>query len=260
MPGKNKSQPNQSQPSSSTIRSEKELSYAARMEQCITSSPFSNLERLQNFSLYTPRQDLTNFLVRYEIFKRVQSIQGSIVECGVLRGGGLMAWAQFSAIIEPTNHQRRVVGFDTFSGFPKLAKRDRTSESDEARPGGLAVDSYNHLQQCIELYDMNRFIGHVPKVELVRGDATKTIPDYLKSNPQLIVSLLYLDFDIYEPTLAALKHFLPRMPKGAVIAFDELNVKDWRGESIAVLESLKLREYRIERCSFCSVISFAQIE
>jgi hypothetical protein len=250
----------QSKPSRSTIRSEKEQSYAARMEQCIADSPFSNVERLQNFPLYTPRQDLTNFLVRYEIFKRVLEIQGSIVECGVLRGGGLMAWAQFSAIFEPTNHQRRVVGFDTFSGFPKLSKQDRASESEQARPGGLAVDSYDHLQRCIELFDRNRFVGHVPKVELVRGDATKTIPQYLKENPQLIVSLLYLDFDIYEPTLAALKHFVPRMPKGAVIAFDELNLKDWRGESIAVLESLKLRELRIERCSFASVMSFAQIE
>jgi hypothetical protein len=230
------------------------------MEQCILNSPFSNLERLQNFTLYMPRQDLTNFLVRYEIFKRVIGIQGSIIECGVLRGAGLMAWAHFSTVFEPTNHQRRVVGFDTFSGFPKLSKQDRASEAKEAHRGGLAVDSYDHLQHCVELFDMNRFIGHVPKVELVRGDAAKTIPQYLKDNPQLIVSLLYLDFDVYEPTLTALKHFLPRMPKGAVIAFDELNLKDWSGESIAVLESLKLRDYRIERCSFGSVISFAQIE
>jgi len=244
----------------STTRSEKEQGYTEQMDRCIANSPFSNLERLQNFSLYTPRQDLTNFLVRYEIFKRVLEIQGSIIECGVLRGGGLMAWAQFSAILEPTNHQRRIVGFDTFSGFPKLSKQDRSSESDQARPGGLAVDSYEHLQHCVELFDMNRFIGHVPKVEMVRGDAAKTIAQYLKENSQLIVSLLYLDFDIYEPTLAALKHFLPRMPKGAVIAFDELNLKDWHGESVAVLESLKLRDYRIERCSFGSVISFAQIE
>ena len=253
-------QKSQSRQSRSTTRAGKEQQYEVRMEQCIAGSPFSNLERLQNFSLYTPRQDLTNFLLRYEIFKRVLGVQGSIIECGVLRGSDLMAWAQFSAILEPTNHQRRVVGFDTFSGFPKLSKQDRSSESDQARPGGLAANSYDHLQECIELYDMNRFVGHVPKVELVRGDATRTIPAYVKDNPQLIVSLLYLDFDIYRPTLAALKHFVPRMPKGAVIAFDELNLKDWRGESIAVLETLKLREYRIERCSFGSVMSFAQIE
>jgi hypothetical protein len=255
MPVKNKSRQ-----SRSTSRAGKEQQYEARMEQCIAGSPFSNLERLKNLSLYTPRQDVTNFLLRYEIFKRVLGVQGSIIECGVLRGSGLMAWAQFSAILEPTNHQRRVVGFDTFTGFPKLSKQDRSSESAHARPGGLAANSYDHLQECVELYDMNRFVGHVPKVELVRGDATKTIPAYVKDNPQLIVSLLYLDFDIYRPTLAALKHFVPRMPKGAVIAFDELNLKDWRGESIAVLETLKLREYRIERCSFGSVMSFAQIE
>jgi Macrocin-O-methyltransferase (TylF) len=243
-----------------TVRSEKELGYSQRMERCIAESPYSNLERLQNFPLYTPRQDLTNFLVRYEIFKRVLPVQGSIIECGVLRGGGLLSWSQFSAIFEPTNHQRGILGFDTFSGFPQLAKQDEASESQDARAGGLAVDSYAHIQQCVELFDSNRFVGHVPKVELVRGDATKTIPQYLKENPQLIVSLLYLDFDIYEPTLAAIKHFLPRMPKGAVIAFDELNLKDWRGESIAVLESLKLRKYRIERFPFGSVVSFAQIE
>ena len=250
----------QTENAQSTTRSAKEQSYAEQMEQCIEDSPFSNLERLRNFTLYTPRQDLTNFLIRYEIFQRVLGIQGSVIECGVLRGGGLMGWAHFSAIFEPTNHQRRVVGFDTFSGFPKLSTHDQSSESSEARPGGLAVDSYDHLQRCVELFDMNRFVGHVPKVELVRGDATETIPRYLKENPQLIVSLLYLDFDLYEPTLVALKHFLPRMPKGAVIAFDELNLKDWRGESIAVLESLNLRDYRIERCSFGSAISFATIE
>jgi hypothetical protein len=252
MPGKNPVQP-------STVRSEKEQDYAARMEKCIAESPFSNLDRLRNFSLYSPRQDLTNFLVRYEIFKRVLSIQGSVIECGVLRGGGLMAWAQFSAILEPTNHQRRIVGFDTFSGFPKISEHDRASESTQARRGGLAVDSYHHLQECIQLFDRNRFIGHIPKVELVRGNATRTIPQYLKKNPQLVISLLYLDFDIYEPTLAALKHFLPRMPKGAVIAFDQLNSKDWHGESTAVLETLNLRDYRIERCPFGSAISFAEI-
>jgi hypothetical protein len=252
MPGKNPVQP-------STVRSEKEQDYAARMEKCIAESPFSNLERLRNFSLYAPRQDLANFLIRYEIFKRVLSIQGSVIECGVLRGGGLMAWAQFSAILEPTNHQRRIVGFDTFSGFPKISEHDRASESTQARRGGLAVDSYHHLQECIQLFDRNRFIGHIPKVELVRGNATRTIPQYLKKNPQLVISLLYLDFDIYEPTLAALKHFLPRMPKGAVIAFDQLNSKDWHGESTAVLETLNLRDYRIERCPFGSAISFAEI-
>ena len=48
--------------------------------------------------------------------------------------------------------------------------------------------------------DFNRPIGHVKKVELIKGDACTTIPKYIKDNPHLIVSFLYLDFDIYSPT------------------------------------------------------------
>jgi hypothetical protein len=242
-----------------STRSGRELEYLTRLEQCIEASPFSATERMMNFPLYTPRQDLTRFLCKYEIFKRVLDVQGSIVECGVFFGGGLLGWAQLSAIFESANHQRRVIGFDTFAGFPRLADQDAASESEEAHEGGLAIDSYDEITRCVELFDLNRPVGHIPKVELVRGDARETIPRYVADNPQLLVSLLYLDFDVYEPTKVALDHLLPRMPKGAVVAFDELNLEDWPGETTAVLDSLDLNELRIERLPFGSTISFAQI-
>src|ERR1700686_5289332 len=72
---------NQAKRLRSTIRTDKEQGYAVQMEHCIADSPFTNLERLQNFPLYTPRQDLTNFLVRYEIFKRMLAVHGSIIQC-----------------------------------------------------------------------------------------------------------------------------------------------------------------------------------
>ena len=132
--------------------------------------------------------------------------------------------------------------------------------SRNAHEGGLAVDSYDEILRCIDLYDSNRSVGHMPKIELVRGDATETIPAFVASNPQLIVSMLYLDFDIYDPTAVALTEFVPRMPKGAVIAFDELNLKDWPGETMAVLEAFDIRDLRIERFAFGSTISFAQLD
>lgn len=220
---------------------------------------YSETEKMMNFPLYTPRQNLATFLCKCEIFKRVLNVHGSVVECGVFFGGGLATWAQLSAILEPSNHQRRVVGFDTFEGFPETSEMDASAESQNAHEGGLAVDSHSEITRAIELFDMNRPIGHIPKVELVRGDATETIPQYLADNPQLIVSLLYLDFDIYEPTRTALRTFLPRMPKGSVVAFDELNLRSWPGESVALLESLDLGSLRLERFPFGSTISFAQL-
>ena len=241
-------------------RTGKEQDYLRDLEAVAGSSPYSMVERMMNFPLYVPRQNLANFLIKYEIFKNVIEVHGSIVECGVFFGGGLMTFAQLSAIFEPTNHQRRVVGFDTFGGFTGLAAQDKGSESPEAHAKGLAVDSYAEIQRCVELFDANRFVGHVPKVELVRGDATRTIPEYVKNNPQLLVSLLYLDFDVYEPTKVALQHFLPRMPRGAVIAFDELNLRDWPGETVAALEMLELNKFRLRRFPFGSTISYGVLE
>ena len=232
----------------------------AEIQSCFEESPYSTLEKLMNFTLYVPRQDLTKFIVKYEIFKRVLDIQGSIVEGGVCFGGGLMTWAQLSAIFEPVNHQRKIIGFDTFAGIPAISEKDAKSSSEEAHLGGLSIDSYGEIVRSVALYDMNRFLNQIPKVELVRGDAKHTIPEYVKNNPHLVVSLLYLDFDVYEPTKVALECFLPRMPKGAVIAFDELNLKDWPGETLALLETLDLRKLRIERFPYHSTVSFAQID
>lgn len=244
---------------SEATRAPRERDFLIELESFIQDSSYSGVERMMNFPLYTPRQDVARFLSKYEIFKRVLDVQGSVVECGVFFGGGLLTWAQLSAIFEPANHQRRVIGFDTFAGFPGLAEGDQGSESAEAREGGLAIDSYEEVRRAAELFDLNRPVGHIPKVELVAGDARVTIPQYVEDNPHLVVSLLYLDFDVYEPTKIALEHFYPRMPKGAVVAFDELNLRDWPGETVALLETLDIKSLRLERFPFGSTICFAQI-
>ena len=106
---------------------------------------------------------------------------------------------------------------------------------------------------------MNRAISHIPKVELVKGDICATAEQYVDENPHLVVSLLYLDVDLYEPTRRALEIFVPRMPKGAIIAFDELNAKIFPGETAAVDEVLGLRNLEIKRFPFDSYVSYAVI-
>ena len=78
-----------------------ERTFRKELDAYFARSPSSNLAKLDNFPKYVPRQSLTRFLTRYEIFKKVLRVQGSIVECGVLHGGGLMTFAQLSAILEP---------------------------------------------------------------------------------------------------------------------------------------------------------------
>jgi hypothetical protein len=189
-------------------------------------------------------------------------VHGDVIECGVNWGGGLMSFALMSATLEPVNLQRRVIGFDTFSGFVEISKEDDASShsSEFLREGGLTVDSHEDLKQCIELYDANRFVGHLQKVILVKGDASFTIPKFIEENPHTVVSLLHLDFDLFAPTVAALQHFLPRMPRGAIIVFDELNNPVWPGETRAVLDTCGLRNLRIQRFPFEPHVSYAILD
>ena len=242
-------------------RTKRDEEYQVRMVDYFQRSRGTTWDKLVNFTKFVPRQSLTHFLAKYEIFKRIISIHGAIIECGVFLGGGLMTWAQLSAIFEPVYHMGRVIGFDTFEGFSGLSEADYGVEkSDHKKLGGLCVDAYDDLKECVELFDLNRFIGHLPKVELVKGDIRETLPTYITENPHLVVRLLYLDLDIYEPSKVALSQLVPRMPKGAVIVFDELANPWWPGETKAVLEELKLRDLRIERIPFHSAISFTVLD
>lgn len=215
--------------------------------------------KLENFTKYVRRQSLKRLLAMYEVFKLVMPVKGSIVECGVFRGFGVMAWAKLCTMLEPENLTRRIYGFDTFEGFPSVAAHDQ-SPFTNSQPGDLHSNSYDELLQLIQEYDRDRFLGHIPKVELIRGDITKTVPAFVESHPHVLVSLLYLDADMFEPTKAALETFLPRMPKGAVVAFDELDNPLWPGETLAAIEAVGLRNLRLRRLDWDPYIGFAVLE
>jgi len=171
-----------------------------------------------------------------------------------------MTWAHFSATLEPYNYHRKIIGFDTFEGFPSVAPQDGRSEHALAGAFGEPYDIGTELSASILEFDGNRFLNQKQKIELVKGDANETIPRYLVDNEHLLISLLYLDFDIYRPTVTALSHLLPRIPKGGIVAFDEVNNPDWPGETLALLESLDLKRQRLECLEYEPNISFIQIE
>jgi hypothetical protein len=230
--------------------------YASYFDQ----SPLPTATKLQAFAKYARRQDISRFLAKNELFKMQLEVPGVIVECGSFVGQGLMTFAQLSSIYEPFNHTRHVIAFDTFAGFPTINAKDSNPET-EWKPGDLATcpGVIDEIREAIRLHDANRPIGHIPKARLVVGPAEKTIPQYLSENPHLVVSMLYLDFDIYEPTIAALKTLLPRMPKGAILAFDELNAKNCPGETLAIVETVGIPSLALRTTPFDPYISYARL-
>ncbi len=245
---------------SAGFRTNDEQLEGSRNEAAFNASPLSWEKKMENFPKYVRRQNLTRFLALYEIFKQVLEVKGSIVECGVNQGFGIMTWAKLSAILEPVNLTRRIYGFDTFQGFPELNEQDRAASSGHVKAGDLSANSYDEIMQLAQIHDSTRFIGHIPKIKLIKGDAAETIPKFIEQEPHVLVSLLFLDFDLYEGTKVALDHFLPRMPKGAIVAFDELDNPLWPGETRAMLEVLNKYRFRLRRLPFDPYIGYAVIE
>jgi hypothetical protein len=242
-----------------SFKTEAELGVGKLLENIFVNCSDSIEAKLENFPKYVRRQHLKRFLAMYEIFKLVLPVKGSVVECGVFRGFSVMAWAKLSTILEPENLTRRIYAFDTFGGFPSVSDEDRTSAGVGAR-GDFQASNYEELLELIRVYDQDRFLGHLPKVELIRGDASQTIPKFLEKNTQLLVSLLFLDFDLYEPTKIALEHLVPRMPKGSVLAFDELDNPIWPGETKALLDSLSINRLKLRRLDWDPYIGYAVLE
>jgi len=226
-----------------SVRSKAESSYEEEKSKVLSSVCLE--EYLDHAFLFMSRQRVTSNLTRIKLFEKILDVKGSIVECGVHKGSGLMLYAQLSAIMEPYAFNRKIIGFDTFEGFRSI------SENDEGANEKMFADAdYDVLMKAVELYDMNRAASHMEKCNIVKGDAVETIPKYVAAHPELIISLLYLDFDLYEPTKIALQHLLPLVPKGGIVAFDELNYQRWAGETVALKECLDLSKLKLKKFSF----------
>lgn len=208
-----------------------------------------------NFAVYANRQDINRFLALHELFQLQLSVKGSIVECGVFTGSSLFSFAHFSGIYEPANFHREIVGFDTFDGFPFWSTED---EFDSARGTFKPTfDSYLELSEASKAFQKNHYLEGKEKLRLIKGDVMQTIPEFLNRNRHFICSLLYLDLDLYEPTKIALQSFLPRMPKGAVLVFDEIHNPHWPGETQALLDTVGINNLEIKNFPFNPIISYA---
>ncbi|MBF0170380.1 MAG: class I SAM-dependent methyltransferase [Nitrospinae bacterium] len=215
-----------------------EARWRADLDAYFGASSGSAYDKLATFARYVPRQTLTRFLARYEVFKLALPVPGIMVEAGVLLGQGLFTWAQLSAIFEPLNHTGKIVGFDLFPDDGPVKE----------------------LTDGAALYDRNRWIGHIPRIELVRGDLRKTAAAYIDAHPETVVRLLNLDCNTYEATAAALDAFYPRMPKGAVVVFDEINAPSCPGETRAVMERIGLGKLSLRRHPWDSFLSWGVVE
>lgn len=185
---------------------------------------------------------ISKILAHYELYKSVIEVPGAIVECGVFKGASLARFAMFRELFG-NPFSKRIIGFDTFGKFPETGYLD--DKRFRQRFVDAAGDESISKQQMM---DVLRHKGIDKYIELVEGDITETVPQYLRENPQFTISLLNLDTDVYEPAVAILEHLYPRIVPGGVLALDDYGT--FPGETKAVDAYFKDRHVKIRKFAF----------
>jgi hypothetical protein len=205
-----------------------------------------------NLGLYMERMHLSRLLLMHKLYKKIINVPGNIIEFGVRWGQNIALFNSFRGMYEPYNYTRRIIGFDTFSGFPSVNEKDNNKNTEtptSTSEGDYSVSEgwENDLDDILKIHESLSPLPHLKKYELIKGDVTSTFDSYLDSHPEMIVSMAYFDFDIYEPTKMCLEALMPRLTKGSIVVFDELNCPEFPGETLAVQEILGTKTLALKR-------------
>jgi hypothetical protein len=235
-------------------QSEKELQ--RKFVELFKGAPLPDDEILPNLGLFLSSKSLSRVLFFYEIYKKIIHTHGIIVEFGVRWGQTLSILSALRGIFEPFNRHRKIVGFDTFAGFKGMSEKDGALCKTADGSFSVSENYEQYLETLLGLQEALNPIPHLKKFELVRGNAVESIPAYLKRQPETIVSLAIFDFDIYQPTKAALEAIKPHLFKGSVLVFDELADDIFPGETVALREVFNLADLKVERLPMTARVSY----
>lgn len=211
--------------------------------------PIPDTELLNNIGLFLDRRTLSRYLFINEMYQRILGIHGCVIEFGVRYGQNLSLFTSLRGIYEPYNHNRKIIGFDTFEGFPVI---DKIKDMKNVKTGEFSVPKKyeQFLSTVLSVHENMAPIESIKKFDLVKGDASKTVEKYLNEHRETIIALAYFDLDIYTPTKDCLEAIVPFLSKGAVIGFDEIGVPDWPGETEALREVLGTNNFTIRHSRF----------
>ncbi len=226
---------------------------SADLITALKSTPIPDEELSRNLFLYSDRRAYSRFLFLNELYQAAMKVHGSILTFGCRYGVNEVILNGLRDIYEPYNWNREIHTFDTFEGFPSVSSCDGKAKNGEfGVPAGYAA----HLKSLVAHHRRASPLQQLMGVTIHEGDVTNTLPNFIQINPHILVSMVYLDLHLYEPTKLVLDQISSRVVRGGVIAFDELSVRDWPGETMAFLEWSKERGLDVRHSQYRSAAAY----
>lgn len=183
------------------------------------------INQVQNYTMTSVERLFS--LINATRYISKNNILGDFVECGVWKGGSMMATAY--SLKNMGELDRNLYLFDTFEGMTPPSNNDITYSNLEAAK--LLAESSKEDSSSIWCYSPLDEVkinitstGYNPeKIHLIKGKVEETIPQCIPEK----IALLRLDTDWYESTRHELEHLFPRLVHGGVIIIDDYG--HWKG-------------------------------
>ncbi len=239
-----------------TFFSDQESKHRADLLDLFQTCPIPKDQIFNNLGLFLNSKDLARILFMDFIYRQIIDVQGVVMDLGTRWGQNMALFTALRGLYEPFNRHKKIIGFDTFKGFPSVSKKDGASDLMKKGNTSTAKDYEKYLEKILASLEGGNPLSHIKKYDIRIGDASIEMKKYLAENPETIVALAYFDFDIYEPTKECLKAIKPHLVKGSVLAFDELNDHDSPGETVALKEVFGLNSIRLKRFPITSRVSY----
>jgi hypothetical protein len=199
-----------------------------------TAEEIATWQAVQPFTMTSPERIVS--LVRAVEYLVRNSIAGDVVECGVWRGGSMMAAAL--TLLRLGDQTRDLHLFDTYEGMTEPTDHDFTPKYGKSAREVLA-DGDKPSSQAWAVAPIDQVKSNVrsttypdDRVKFVQGAVEATLPAHAPPR----IALLRLDTDWYESTRHELVHLFPRLVSGGVLIVDDYG--HWAGAKKAVDEYL----------------------
>ena len=185
-------------------------------------------------------------------------IEGSIVECGVWKGGSMLSIAETLSLLK--EFSRELFLYDTFEGMPPPASNDRNYDDQKAE-NLLALNNdkdknYFWAYSTLDEVKKTMSISNYPQslIHYIKGKVEDTVPSTIPDE----IALLRLDTDWYESTKHELTFLYPRLKKGGVLIIDDYGY--WKGARKAVDEYISENNIQIllDRLDYTGRIAIKQ--
>jgi hypothetical protein len=203
------------------------------LQSILTDSQISLSEMLINYPAFIRRREMTRLLADYDLFRMIVHLPGSIAELGVFLGAGLFTWSKLLETFVPGDRSRKVFGFESGTGYRDFAPEDGDPMPWIEKVVGRKIAPSGYLERMKNLTNLDNLIPGVERCQLISGDIVQTATEFAAKNQGVRFCLLFLDVNLYKPTLAGLRALYPLLVPGGIVALNGYGSPPWLGETAA---------------------------